>query len=433
MQKLSQLLSGELKGTKTLKLSSNLKTFPKEIFDLADTLEILDLSGNNLSQLPENFHDLKKLKIAFFSDNNFTEFPAVLSKCRNLTMIGFKSNKISYIPENAFPENLKWLILTNNYIEQLPKSIGNCLQLQKVALAGNKLKELPEEMSNCKKLELLRISANQISQLPEWLLSLPRLSWLAFSGNPCCKTIQITNELSSISWDELTIQEQLGEGASGIISKAHWKNDTISKHVAVKVFKGDITSDGFPEDEMSACMATGYHKNLVTVLGKIQQHPTQKLGLVLELIPPTFKNLGGPPSFDTCTRDTFKSETNFSLDTILTITKSIADAAKHMHLKGIMHGDLYAHNTLIDNDAQTIFGDFGAATAYHISDKNAPSIERLDVRAFGCLLEDLLNYNFEKDNPLKNRLLQLRDDCMKEEVIERPSFTEIHDHLNSIS
>jgi hypothetical protein len=433
MQTLQQLISGELKGTKTLKLCCELKTFPKEIFDLKDTLEILDLSVNHLSHLPDNFNDLKKLKIAFFSDNDFTEFPEVLSKCQSLTMIGFKSNKISYIPENAFPINLQWVILTNNCIESLPKSIGYCLQLQKVALAGNNLKELPEEMINCKKLELLRISANQISQFPEWLLSLPRLSWLAYSGNPCCKTIQITNELLNVSWDELTMKEQLGEGASGIISKAHWKNETTSKHVAVKVFKGNVTSDGFPEDEMNLCIATGYHKNLVTVLGKIQQHPTQKLGLVLELIPPSFKNLGGPPNFETCTRDTFKSGTNFPLDTILTIAKSIADAANHLHLKGILHGDLYAHNTLIDDDAQTIFGDFGAATAYDTSDKNAIRIERLDVRAFGCLLEDLLNYNFEKDNSLKNTLFQLKNDCMQTDILKRPGFEEINSYLKSIS
>ena len=70
MQTLQQLLSGELKGTKTLKLSCSLTIFPKEIFDLVDTLEILDLSCNHLSQLPDNFSDLKKLKIAFFSDKH---------------------------------------------------------------------------------------------------------------------------------------------------------------------------------------------------------------------------------------------------------------------------------------------------------------------------------------------------------------------------
>ena len=68
MQTLQQLLSGELIGTKKLKLSCGLTEFPSEIFTLADTLELLDLSGNQLSQLPEDFGRFKKLKIAFFSE-----------------------------------------------------------------------------------------------------------------------------------------------------------------------------------------------------------------------------------------------------------------------------------------------------------------------------------------------------------------------------
>jgi Leucine-rich repeat (LRR) protein len=433
MQTLTQLLSGELKGTKTLKLSCELKGFPNEIFDLAETLEILDLSGNQLSQLPDNFNDLKKLKIAFFSDNNFIKFPEVLAKCESLTMIGFKSNKIEFISEHAFPINLQWLILTNNCINQLPKSIGNCLKLQKVALAGNKLRSLPNEMSQCKNIELLRISANQISEFPEWLFELPRLSWLAFSGNPICTTAPIIFELPVIEWNELYIKETLGQGASGIISKAEWTCNSTKKEIAVKVFKGEVTSDGFPEDEMNACILAGHHKNLVTVIGKIKNHPEQKRGLVLELIPTNFKNLAGPPSFNTCTRDTFQLGANFSISTILNIVKAIANAMHHLHSKGIMHGDLYAHNTLIDEYANTIFGDFGAATVYDITNKTSTYFERIDVRAFGCFIEDLLNQNFEKENSLKQSLIQLKNDCMQDSILKRPSFEEINQRLYSIS
>jgi hypothetical protein len=433
MQTLTQLLSGELNGTKTLKLSCELKEFPNEIFDLSETLELLDLSGNQLSHLPENFSDLKKLKIAFFSDNDFTIFPEVLAKCSNLTMIGFKSNKIEFISENAFPIHLQWLILTNNCIKKLPKSIGNCIKLQKVALAGNKLNGLPNEMSQCRNIELLRISANQISEFPDWLFELPRLSWLAFSGNPCTKIINLKNELPIISWNELNVKETLGEGASGIISKAEWTSETSKQEIAVKVFKGEVTSDGFPKDEMNACILAENHQNLVTVIGKIKNHPEQKMGLILELIPPNFNNLAGPPSFDTCTRDTFKSGADFSTTTIIKIAKAIADASKHLHEKGIMHGDLYAHNTLIDEHANTIFGDFGAATFYDTLNNTARYFERIDVRAFGCLLDDLLNHNFESFDALIQTLKQLKDDCMQESILNRPSFKEINQLLNSIS
>src|SRR6478609_3063436 len=103
LQTFDLLTSGKLQGTRHLKLSAELKTFPFEIFDLADTLEILDLSGNHLSTLPQEFTRLKNLKILFLSDNAFTEFPAILGQCHNLDIIGFKANKIDRIAEHALP------------------------------------------------------------------------------------------------------------------------------------------------------------------------------------------------------------------------------------------------------------------------------------------------------------------------------------------
>ena len=203
--------------------------------------------------------------------------------------------------------------------------------------------------------------------------------------------------------------------------------------MAVKVFKGEVTSDGFPEDEMNACINAGNHEHLVKLIGKIKNHPERKMGLVLELIPPSYKNLAGPPSFDTCTRDTFKEGTHFSSESISKITYAVADAAMHLHSKGVMHGDLYAHNTLFDENANAIFGDFGAATIYDNSAANASLLEKIDVRAFGCLIEDLLNHNHEQTNPLKDSLIRLKEDCMQEEISKRPSFEMICNHLYLLS
>ena len=94
---LNKLISGELKNTDKLKLSCNLDKLPNEVFSLADTLEVLDLSNNNFSELPEDFECLQNLKILFLSENKFKLFPKILSKCKNLDIIGFKSNEISYL------------------------------------------------------------------------------------------------------------------------------------------------------------------------------------------------------------------------------------------------------------------------------------------------------------------------------------------------
>jgi hypothetical protein len=184
---LEDLRAGKLAGSRRLKLSCGLNEFPREIFDLADTLEILDLSGNALTSLPDDLPRLGKLRILFCSNNPFTELPAVIGQCAALEMLGFKSNRIASVPADALPPRLRWLILTDNQIGELPSELGRCARLQKLMLAGNRLQSLPPEMVNCTRLELLRISANQLSALPEWLLSLPRLSWLALPAIHLCR------------------------------------------------------------------------------------------------------------------------------------------------------------------------------------------------------------------------------------------------------
>jgi Leucine-rich repeat (LRR) protein len=206
MHTLEQLQSGSLIGTQHLKLACGLTEFPKEIYALADTLELLDLSGNQLFELPDDMFRFKKLKIAFFSDNLFTEFPKSLGLCPELEMIGFKANQILNIAEGALPAKTRWLILTNNQIKTLPRSIGSCIRMQKLMLAGNQLESLPEEMAHCVNIELLRISANRFQSLPDWLLDLPKLSWLAYAGNVAFKHLEPQGPLAEIAWGDLHLQ-----------------------------------------------------------------------------------------------------------------------------------------------------------------------------------------------------------------------------------
>jgi len=415
MQTLAQLRRGDLEGIRHLKLSENLSTFPEEIFTLSETLEVLDLSANALKSLPSNLSRLKKLKIAFFSNNLFTEVPSVFKGCDSLYMLGFKANKIKSFEEDILPLSISWLILTDNELPCLPSSIGKLTKLQKFAVAGNKLSCLPVEMKNCKNLELIRLSANELTEIPSWLLALPRLSWLAFSGNPCSRAKEFS--MKALAYEDLDIQELLGEGASGEIYKAYSK--TLDKEVAFKLFKGEVTSDGYAKDEMNAYMSMDDHAGLIKVLARLLGD--ERLGLILELIPKSFVNLGNPPSLQTCTRDTFEKNQEFTADTILKIAQNISSAAAHLHASGLMHGDLYAHNILINGQGKTYLGDFGAATFY--TDEGA--YEKIEVRAFACLLDDLLSLCTEASSKIYLELKVLCESCMQEEVQKRPVFKEM--------
>jgi hypothetical protein len=432
MQTLAQLRSGVLKGSVSLKLSEGLSHFPEEILELAHTLEVLDLSQNKLSELPADFGRLKKLRIFFCSDNLFTVFPEVLGDCPLLDMVGFKANNIQTVSARSLNPNLRWLILTNNNITEIPKEIGNCYRMQKLMLAGNQLSSLPEELGNCRNLSLLRISANKLQSLPGWLLSMPKLSWLAFSGNQFNIGAHNTS-LPSICWQNLHIHHILGTGASGIVYKGVL-HGTEEKDVAVKIFKGAVTSDGLPEDEMNTFIAAGLHPGLVRLVGQVADHPEGKKWLVMDLIADGFYNLSMSPDFDSCTRDVFKKGLSLPVGQVLKIACTIASVAYHLHCNGIMHGDLYAHNTLVDDDGNTLFGDFGAASFYDNTDANtAAALERIEVNAFGCLLDDLLSLcNKEEGNVTIEKLELLRDACIAPEVLTRPDFQHLNNELMTL-
>jgi hypothetical protein len=438
---LEQLKAGHLTGIKRLDLSCGLTEFPREIFDLADSLEILNLSGNQLSSLPDDLPRLHKLRIIFCSDNLFIELPTVLGRCENLTMVGFKANQISQVPAEALAPTLRWLILTDNRIQSLPSSIGKCTQMQKLMLAGNELNDLPVDLANCANLELLRLSANRFTVLPHWLLAMPRLAWLALAGNPLTDAFETARQAPSIAemdWQDIDLGVKLGEGASGVIYQAKLQQtdtaDLLVKEVAVKLFKSAVTSDGLPRCEMAASIAVGLHPHLVGVMGKIRHHPNGEQGLVMPLVASNYTNLAQPPSLESCTRDIYAQTTAFSLQQLISLALGIAHAAEHMHACGILHGDLYAHNILHNSQGLGLLGDFGAASFLPLQDHaTAHALQRIEVRAFGILLGELLSHcsvseddaNNETLQANKSSLVELQKRCTQADVSARPLFLEV--------
>jgi hypothetical protein len=438
MNSLEQLRNGELAGAIRLNLACGLTDFPREIYALADTLEILDLSGNALASLPDDLPRLHKLRVLFCSNNQFTELPTVLGRCHSLSMVGFKANRIGKVPGEALSPALRWLILTDNQIEELPREIGRCIELQKLMLAGNRLKALPPELAACVRLELLRIAANRLVELPAWLLALPRLSWLAYAGNPFCERREAAAlsdaPIAGIDWHRLQVQQPLGEGASGVIHQAGHQSPEGVRPVAVKLFKGAMTSDGLPLSEMTACIQAGEHPNLIPLLGKVEKHPAGAKGIVMSLIDTDFRSLAGPPSLDSCTRDIYAADVRFDLEAVLRIALGIASAARHLHARGIMHGDLYAHNILHCGQGRALLGDFGAASFLAEDPCIADALQRLEVRAFSCLLEELV----ERCEPgegqqILHALGDLTKACGREETKERPLFAEVEQALGDLA
>ena len=397
---LANLRAGRLAGATHLDLRHcGLDEFPREIFELADTLTMLDLSGNRLRTLPDDLPRLRALRTLFCSSNLFETLPAALGACPELDLVGFKANAIAHVPADALSPRLRWLILSDNRVAAMPETLGACRGLRKLALAGNRLTALPASIGDCESLELIRLSANAFERiedaLPDGLLALPRLTWLAYAGNPFnvaqeARALAAT-PIARIAWDELQLGELLGEGASGHIWSARWRPaQGGDRPVAVKLFKGAMTSDGLPGSEMAACIAADVHAHVIGVEGRIAGHPQGAQGLVMGLIPPRYRSLAGPPSLASCTRDVYASELRFTGAQAHAIARGTRDALAHLHAQGLMHGDFYAHNILVDDDAHALLGDFGAASFLPVDDvPRSEALKRIDRRALSVLIDEL--------------------------------------------
>jgi hypothetical protein len=276
-------------------------------------------------------------------------------------MVGFKSCSIESFTASSLPPQLRGLILTDNELAKLPDDIGNLKHLEKLMLAGNYLSELPQSILGCEALELLRIAVNNFEVLPEWMLELPNLAWYVDAGNPGSVRRPVSSShLPTVAWSNLDIQEKIGESSKNTVYKAH----VNGQDVAVKLYGLGVTTDGITENEIEASVAAGTHPNLVSVSGIVSGTPDNREGVIMPLISPTYKPLGWPPDFSTLTRDVYPGGTVFTNEFVQKVLTSIADAVRHLHTQGVMHGDIYAHNILADTSGNCYLGDFGAASLF---------------------------------------------------------------------
>jgi predicted unusual protein kinase regulating ubiquinone biosynthesis (AarF/ABC1/UbiB family) len=155
----------------------------------------------------------------------------------------------------------------------------------------------------------------------------------------------------------------------------------------------------------------------------------------MPLIPAAHVNLAGPPSLQSCTRDVYPPGFQLSVALALGIASDVAGAVAYLHQRGVMHGDLYAHNILIDPvHGQARLGDFGAATRLPTDQPELrQSLLALEVRAMGCLLEELaLRHMRTADHPAVEAMQNLAQNCLADQPRQRPSVMEVAQALEAI-
>jgi len=157
----------QLSNLEQLELSYNqLTELPAEMGKLLH-LRSLILTGNKLKKLPKECGELKKLKVLNLKDNILNEFPEAVLHMTSLEELVLKINEIPMIPAGLGQlKNLKVLDLGSNFeLESLPDEITGLPKLEKLYLEScSSLKSLPEGIENMKQLKYIDLSYTKIPQ-----------------------------------------------------------------------------------------------------------------------------------------------------------------------------------------------------------------------------------------------------------------------------
>jgi len=144
-------------------------------------LEFLDLSNNQITEIPPEIGQLTHLEILRLYGNEITEIPPELGQLTNLEYFYLSNNQITEIPPDLFGEvskakpagqeigqliNLETLYLHKNHITEIPPEIGQLTNLKDFSLSENKITVIPPEIGQLTNLNELYLRGNKITKIP---------------------------------------------------------------------------------------------------------------------------------------------------------------------------------------------------------------------------------------------------------------------------
>lgn len=411
-----------------------LSSLPESLFEKLSTsssrVTRINLAHNSLTTLPAWLAHLPNLRILFLLGNDFISLPPILASLEALRMLSFKHCKLEGELDAAkLPPNLVWLILTDNRITLLSDDFGDrCSRVRKLLLANNLLTCLPASFQKLTELELLRLANNPLPAVPKVLSEMDALTWVALGGSPASGGA-ITSVDSLPEGLRFNLSDfppvagagLLGGGASGAVTRC--RGHTGGPDVAIKKFASLLTSDGCALDEVAVLLEARDLPHVVRAVGFA--HERDSLWVATELVPGAVV-LAGPPSFDSVTRDAYGTGP-IAGPAACAALLAAAGAAAVLHEAGIVHGDIYAHNTIaVEDGSDARLCDFGAA--FKPPKELLKEFCQVEVRALGILCSELVE---RVPQELQATVRSVAQRCMVGRR-ERPSAQEVFEALSPL-
>lgn len=175
--------------------------------DLTDKVTSIDLSENDLVEIPEGlFDNMTNLQYVYLNTNKLISLPKDLFKNnKHIEWINLRANNLTSVSQDDFSglAELKYLELDNNDIITIEEgALDGDTGLQQIGLSGNMLRALPDKLFAEKKaLDFINIADNQFETLPECINDAKALR----------KLIAYNNLLTDITAVDYSQMENLAE------------------------------------------------------------------------------------------------------------------------------------------------------------------------------------------------------------------------------
>jgi len=131
----------------------------------------IDLSGLNLSDVPDLIAQLAEVQALHLSNNQLGTIPDSIGELTNLQFLYLHNNRIAAIPDSlAGLTNLRTLFLDHNQLTTVPDSLGRLTQLGYLDLSNNQLATLPDSLDRLSNLTHLFLHGNPGLGIPDEIL-----------------------------------------------------------------------------------------------------------------------------------------------------------------------------------------------------------------------------------------------------------------------
>jgi internalin A len=179
--------------------NQNLTEIPRAVFQLKNLKELY-LSGNQIVKISDAIAQLQNLKTLYLYNNQILEIPDAITKLQNLTRLYLSKNQIVEIPDAISKlQNLKLLYLSNNQIVKIPDAISELQNLTSLYLSSNQIVKIPDTISELQNLTSLYLYNNKIFKIPDTISKLQNLTSLYLYNNKIFKIPDAISELQKLT------------------------------------------------------------------------------------------------------------------------------------------------------------------------------------------------------------------------------------------